>query len=45
VRTVEALSGRTVRAFLSDQQADPDYAIESFVLEPVTVPGEEADSS
>jgi uncharacterized protein YbcI len=34
VAAVEKLTGRKVVAFLSDQQADPDFAIESFVLEP-----------
>jgi uncharacterized protein YbcI len=34
VDAVESLSGRRVIAFLSDQHADPDFAVESFVLEP-----------
>jgi uncharacterized protein YbcI len=34
VEAVERLSGRTVHAFLSSNHIDPDYAIESFVLEP-----------
>jgi uncharacterized protein YbcI len=33
---VEQLTGRHVRAFLSDNSTDPDIAVESFVLEPVT---------
>ena len=32
VASVEELTGRRVVAFLSDQSADPDVAIESFVL-------------
>jgi uncharacterized protein YbcI len=35
VNQVESLSGRRVIAFLSDHQADPDFAIENFVLEPL----------
>jgi uncharacterized protein YbcI len=35
VEAVESLTERRVIAFLSDQQADPDFAIEAFVLEPV----------
>ncbi len=31
---VEALTGRRVIAFLSDNHIDPDIAIETFVLEP-----------
>lgn len=34
VAVVEELTGRKVIAFLSDHQADPDFAVESFVLEP-----------
>lgn len=34
VAAVEELTGRKVIAFLSDHQADPDFAVESFVLEP-----------
>ncbi|HKG38067.1 MAG TPA: Na-translocating system protein MpsC family protein [Conexibacter sp.] len=34
VAAVEELSGRTVHAFLSDNHADPDVAVESFVLAP-----------
>jgi uncharacterized protein YbcI len=35
VEAVESLSNRRVIAFLSDQQAEPDFAVESFVLEPL----------
>jgi uncharacterized protein YbcI len=35
VEAVESLSQRRVIAFLSDQQAEPDFAVESFVLEPI----------
>ncbi len=34
VAAVERLTGRTVLAFLSDNHADPDIAVESFVLAP-----------
>jgi uncharacterized protein YbcI len=34
VTGVEALTGRKVWAFLSDNHIDPDVAIESFLLEP-----------
>jgi uncharacterized protein YbcI len=34
IAAVEAHSGRTVFAFLSDNHIDPDVAVESFVLEP-----------
>ncbi len=33
VEIVENLTGRTVRAFLSDHAIDPDVAVEVFVLE------------
>ena len=36
IALVEGLTGRKVRAFLSDNHIDPDIAIESFVLEPQT---------
>lgn len=36
IAAVEGHSGRRVFAFLSDNQIDPDVAIESFVLVPVT---------
>ena len=35
VEIVEKLTGRTVKAFLSDHAIDPDVAIEAFVLVPV----------
>jgi uncharacterized protein YbcI len=35
VAAVEELSGRRVIAFLSDQESDPDIAVETFVLEPL----------
>jgi len=35
IAVVEQLSGRRVRAFLSDNHIEPDVAIESFVLEPL----------
>jgi uncharacterized protein YbcI len=31
---VEAVTGRTVVAFMSDNHIDPDLAVETFVLEP-----------
>ena len=34
VAGVEAITGRTVIAFLSDNHVDPDYAVESFILAP-----------
>jgi uncharacterized protein YbcI len=37
VAAVEKATGRRVKAFMSDNQLDPDYAVEFFVLEP---PGE-----
>jgi len=36
VEIVERLSGRRVKAFLSDHAIDEDVAIEAFVLEPET---------
>jgi uncharacterized protein YbcI len=36
VAAVETLSERRVIAFLSDQQAQPDCAVETFVLEPIS---------
>lgn len=35
VEGVEEITGRKVRAFLSDHQLDPDVAVETFVLEPI----------
>jgi len=34
IAAVEAISGRKVMAFLSDNHIDPDIAVETFVLEP-----------
>jgi uncharacterized protein YbcI len=34
IAMVEEVTGRKVRAFLSDNHIDPDIAVESFVLEP-----------
>jgi uncharacterized protein YbcI len=36
VKMVESLSGRTVEAFFSDNHIDPDYAVEFFLLDPLT---------
>ena len=36
VEIVQELTGRQVKAFLSDHAIDPDVAIEAFVLEPRT---------
>jgi len=33
VSGVEMLTGRTVRSFLSDHDADHDYAVEAFILD------------
>jgi uncharacterized protein YbcI len=40
VETIEELAHRKVRAFMSSNRQDPDYAVELFVLEP---PGAESD--
>lgn len=34
VSAVEALTGRSVSAFLSDQHANPDVSVEVFILKP-----------
>jgi uncharacterized protein YbcI len=34
VAGVEAITGRTVIAFLSDNHIDPDFAVETFILAP-----------
>lgn len=34
IAAVERHSGRKVRAFMSDNHIDPDFAVETFVLEP-----------
>jgi uncharacterized protein YbcI len=39
VAAVERLSGRTVRAFMSNNHVDPDLAVETFVLAPLPSPG------
>lgn len=39
VAAVERLSGRTVRAFMSNNHIDPDIAVETFVLAPVPSAG------
>ena len=36
VELVEGLSGRTVEAFFSDDHLDPDYALEFFLLRPLS---------
>jgi uncharacterized protein YbcI len=36
VAAVESLSGRTVTAFMSNNHIDPDVAVETFVLKPLT---------
>ena len=36
IAAVERHSGRKVRAFLSDNHVDPDVAVETFILEPMT---------
>jgi uncharacterized protein YbcI len=45
IGAVESLSGRTVKAFMSNNHIDPDVAVETFVLEPASgdEPGEPAD--
>lgn len=35
IEGVQEITGRTVRAFLSDHSIDPDIAVETFVLEPL----------
>jgi uncharacterized protein YbcI len=40
VEAIESITGRRVLAFLSDHQADPDYAVKSFVLEPLAAPAD-----
>lgn len=34
VASIQSLTGRTVQAFMSANQVDPDLAAEVFVLEP-----------
>jgi uncharacterized protein YbcI len=38
-RAIEALIGRNVTAFMSNNHIDPDLAVETFVLAPVTKEG------
>jgi uncharacterized protein YbcI len=45
IMAVEQLTGRTVLAFLSDNHADPDIAVESFVLVPLDGAADEAGSA
>jgi uncharacterized protein YbcI len=40
ITVVEQLTGRHVVAFLSDHQLDPDYAVETFILDGQTAPPE-----
>jgi uncharacterized protein YbcI len=42
VGLVEDVSGRTVEAFFSDNHIDPDYAVEFFLLEPMSGNGQPA---
>ena len=42
IAAVEEHSGREVIAFLSDNHIEPDYAVESFVLAPLAIDGEDA---
>lgn len=42
VEVVERLSGRTVRAFLSQNNVNPDVAVEVFLLTPL--PGQQAEN-
>jgi hypothetical protein len=35
---VEALTGRKVIAFMSDNHVEPDMAVEIFVVEPLAAP-------
>jgi uncharacterized protein YbcI len=41
-REIEALTGRTVIGFMSDNHIDPDLAVEVFVLEPLPQPASPA---
>jgi uncharacterized protein YbcI len=42
VGAVEGITGRNVIAFMSDNHIDPDYAVETFVLEAVRTEDEPA---
>ncbi|HXD57349.1 MAG TPA: Na-translocating system protein MpsC family protein [Thermoleophilaceae bacterium] len=39
IQAIEAVIGRTVTAFMSNNHIDPDLAVETFVLAPVTKAG------
>lgn len=41
VTSVEELTGREVVAFLSDQSAEPDFAVETFILSPQASDGDD----
>lgn len=43
VAAIETLAGHKVRAFLSDNSTDPDVAVESFVMEPISQNGQVAE--
>lgn len=43
IAAVETLAGRKVRAFLSDNSANPDIAVESFVMAPTAQDGQVAE--
>jgi len=43
VALVEELTGRKVRAFLSDNHIEPDIAAETFLLEPIAVDAVDGD--
>ncbi len=43
IAAVERLSGRSVFAFLSDNHIDPDIAVETFVLAPISDAAVDAD--
>jgi len=43
IGAVEALTGRTVEAFLSDNLADPDVAVEVFLMQPADGNGRRVD--
>jgi uncharacterized protein YbcI len=44
VTRVETITGRTVRAFLSANELDPDIAVETFLLEPIDAAGQQLHS-
>ena len=45
VAGIEAITGREVAAFMSDNHIDPDMAVESFVLRPVAGAASAADQN